>query len=201
VWEAFFGNASQAKRNAAEALKLSTARDVEYGAAFALSLVGESARSQALANDLEKRFPEDTFVRYTYLPTLRALFVLNHGEPSKAVELLHTAVPYELAVTGINQFGFIGNLYPAYVRGQAYLAEKQGDEAAREFQKIPDHRGLIFADPADARARLQLARALTLSGDTAQAKVAYQDFLTLWKDADSDVPILKQAKTEYAKLH
>ncbi len=200
VWEAFFGNASAARRKATEALALSNGRDVEYGAAFALALAGDSSHSQVLANDLGRRFPEDTYVRFTYVPTLRALLELSQHEPSKSIELLHTTVPYELALTGINQFGFIGNLYPAYVRGEVYLAEKQGTEAAREFQKIPDHRGLIFADPVDARARLQLARALAMGGNNAKAKAAYQDFLTLWKDADPDIPILKQSKTEYAKL-
>ena len=200
VWEAFYGNAPAARRSAMVALELSKGWDVEYGAAFALALSGDSSRSQALANNLEKRFPEDTSVRFSYLPALRGLFALSHGDPSKAIDLLQTAVPYDLAQTGIGFFGFFGNLYPAYVRGEAYLAAHQVTEAATEFQKILDHRGIVFADPVGAMARVQLGRAFALSGDKAKAKTAYQDFLTLWKDADPDIPILQQAKAEYANL-
>ena len=200
VWEAFFGNAAAARRLAKQALELSQGRDVEYGAAVALALTGDSLRSQTLANDLEKRFPEDTSVRFSYLPTLRGLFALNQNEPRKAVELLQIATPHDLAVTGIDFFAFVGGLYPAYVRGQAYLAARQGAEAAAELQKILDHRGIVFSDPVGAMARLQLARALALSGDKIRAKTAYRDFLTLWKDAEPDVPILQRAKAEYAKL-
>ena len=199
VWEAFYGNAPAARRSAMVALELSKGWDVEYGAAFALALSGDSSRSQALANNLEKRFPEDTSVRFSYLPALRGLFALSH-DPSKAIDLLQTAVPYDLAQTGIGFFGFFGNLYPAYVRGEAYLAAHQVTEAATEFQKILDHRGIVFADPVGAMARVQLGRAFALSGDKAKAKTAYQDFLTLWKDADPDIPILQQAKAEYANL-
>jgi serine/threonine protein kinase/Tfp pilus assembly protein PilF len=199
-WEAFFGNAPAARQTATAALELSTGRDVEYGAAFALALAGDSSRSEALANDLGRRFPEDTSVQFSYLPTLRALFALSHGKPSGAVELLQVAVPYELAQTGIGFFACFGNLYPAYVRGEAYLAAHQGAEAAAEFQKILDHRGIVLSDPIGALAHLQLGRALALSGDKTRAKTAYQDFLTLWKDADPDIPIFKQAQAEYAKL-
>jgi eukaryotic-like serine/threonine-protein kinase len=200
VWEAFFGNASAARRSATAALELSTGRDVEYGAAFALALAADTSRSEALANDLGRRFPEDTSVQFSYLPTLRALFALSHGKPSDAIEVLQVAVPYELAQTGIGFFGFFGNLYPAYVRGEAYLAAHQGAEAAAEFQKILDHRGIVLSDPIGALAHLQLGRAYAMQGDTAKAKAAYQDFLVLWKDADPDIPILKQAKAEYARL-
>ena len=200
VWEGFAGNESAAKRSAMAALELSKGRDVEYGAAFALALAGDSSRSQELANDLEKRFPEDTSVRFSYLPTLRAQFALSHGKPADAIETLQAAVPHELAIPAISFFAFFGSLYPAYVRGEAYLAEHQGSEAAIEFQKILDHRGLVFADPAGAMARLQLGRAYAMSGDKAKARSAYQDFLALWKDADPDIPILKKAKAEYTKL-
>ena len=200
VWEAFFGNASAAKKSAMAALELSKGRDVEYGAAYALALSGESSRSQALADELERRFPEDTSVQFSYLPALRALFALNHGDSSKAIDVLQISAPYDLAVTGIDLLGFFGNLYTAYVRGEAYLAAHQGAEAAAEFQKILHHRGIVFADPVGAEARLRLGRALALSGDKTKAKTAYQDFLTLWKDADPDIPILQQAKTEYARL-
>lgn len=200
VWEGFFGNAPAAKRGAMAALELSQSRDVEYGAAFALALSGDSSLSQSLAKDLGKRFSQDTTVQFSYLPALRGLFELNRGAPAQAVEQLQTAAPYDLAVPGITFFWFFGALYPDYVRGEAYLAAHQGDKAAAEFQKILDHRGLVLADPMGAMARLQLGRALALSGDKAKARAAYQDFLTLWQGADSDIPILKQAKTEYAGL-
>ena len=183
------------------ALELSKGRDVEYGAAFALALSGDSSRSQTLADDLERRFPEDTSVKVGYLPALRALSALNHGEPQGGVERLQIALPYELAVNGLNFSHFyLGGLHSAYVRGEAYLAAHQGAEAAAEFQKILDHRGIVVSDPIGALAHLQLGRAFVLSGDKTKAKAAYQDFLTLWKDADPDIPILRQAKAEYARL-
>ncbi|MGA3238251.1 MAG: protein kinase [Bryobacteraceae bacterium] len=203
VREAFFGNAPEARRSAMAALEFSKDRDVEDGAAFALALAGDPARSQTLADDLEKRFPEDTSARFMYVPALRAVLALDHGlkrgKPSEAVELLQTAAPYDLAAPG-SYFGFFGYMYPGYVRGEAYLAAHRYVEAAAEFQRILDHRGLIFCDPVGAVARLQLGRVLALSGDTAKAKAAYQDFLTLWKDADRDIPIFQQAKAEYARL-
>ena len=200
VWEALLGNLSAAREKASEALELSKGRDAEYGAAFALALANDSSRSQALANDLENRFPEDTSVQFSYLPTLRALFALNRGNPSHAIELLQIAAPYELAVPGIDYYFFFGGLYPAYVRGEAYLAAHQGAKASAEFKKILDHPGIVLSDPIGALAHLGLARAYALQGDTAKAKAAYQDFLTLWKDADPDIPILQQAKAEFAKL-
>jgi serine/threonine protein kinase/tetratricopeptide (TPR) repeat protein len=200
VREAFLGNAPEARRSAMAALDLSKARDVEYGAAFALSLSGESSRSQALVNDLERRFPEDTLVRFSYLPALHAVLALTHSKPSDAVELLQVTAPYELGWPGSRSVGFIGALYPVYVRGAAYLAAHQGLEAAAEFRKILDHRGIVLSDPIGALAHLQLGRALVLLGDKTKARVAYQDFLVLWKDADPDIPILQQAKAEYSKL-
>jgi len=193
--EAFLGNASTARQRAMAALGLSRSRDAEYAVAFSLALAGDSSRSQTLADDLSKRYPEDTRAVFTYIPTLRALLALNHSEPSKAVELLKGAIPYELAA-GTRAH----RLYPAYVRGEAYLAARQGREAAVEFQKILDHRGIVVSEPIGALAHLQLGRAYVQSGNTAKAKAAYLDFLTLWKDADPDIPILKQAKAEYAKL-
>ena len=190
LWEGFFGNAPAARRSAMAALELSKELYVEYGAAFALALSGDSSRSQTLANDLERRFGEDTSARFRYLPALRARVALNHGEPSKAIELLQIAVPYELGAPRSSMHGFFGALYPVYVRGEAYLALHQGAEAAAEFQKILDHRGIVVSDPIGALAHLQLGRAFAISGDKIKAKAAYQDFLTLWKDADPDVPIL-----------
>jgi len=200
VWDAFFGDTPEARQRAAAALDLSKGRDVEYAAAFALAVAGDSTRAQTLANDLEKRFPEDTSVQFNYLPALRALFALNHNEPQKAIEMLQIAVPYELAVPGVDFNAFFGGFYPVYVRGEAYLAAHQGAEAAAEFRKILDHRGIVGCDPIGALAHLQLGRAFALSGEKAKAKSAYQDFLALWKDADLDIPILKQAQAEYANL-
>jgi eukaryotic-like serine/threonine-protein kinase len=199
VREAFFGNAAEAKRSVTAALALSRARDVEYGAAFALAILADSDQAQTLAGDLEKRFPEDTNVKFAYLPILRALLALGRGDSSKAIEQLQTSTPYELGIPG-SWAAFFGNLYPIYVRGEAYLAAHRNAEAAAEFQKILAHPGIVFADPVGALARLQLSRAFAFAGDHTRAKAAYQDFLTLWNDADPDIPILKQAKTEFAKL-
>jgi tetratricopeptide (TPR) repeat protein len=199
VREAFFGNLPEARRRAMAAQEHSKSRDVEYGASFALALTGDIAEAQAMANDLEKRFPEDTSVRYTYLPVIRGLAAISRGEPAKAVELLEAAAPFDLAIPG-SWAGFFGSLYPAYVRGMAYSSLHRSSEAAAEFQKIPDHPGIVFSDPVGPVARLQLARSLAASGNRAKAKTAYEAFLTLWKAADPDIPILKQAKAEYAML-
>ena len=200
VCEAHFGNWSAAKEHARIAVKVAKGRDVVYAAAFALQLSGEPLESEKLAADLEKRFPEDTPVQFEYLPTLRALSSLAHGAPLEAVEQLQRAVPYDLAMPGTAFFAKFGGLYPAYVRGQAYLAAGRGQEAAAEFQKVLNHRGIVLADPIGTLAHLQLGRANVVSGDLTKAKSAYQDFLTICKDADPDIPILKQAKAEYAKL-
>jgi tetratricopeptide (TPR) repeat protein len=169
---------------------------VQYGAALTFALSGDSSRAQAFADDLEKRSPEDTVVRFNYLPVLRARIALNRGDGAKAIEILQAAIPYELGVSR----GLFGALYPIYMRGEAHLAAHEGPEAAAEFQRILDHRGIVGSDPIGALARLQLGRALALSGDTIKAKSAYQDFLALWKDADPNIPILSQARSEYAKL-
>ena len=203
VREALFGDVSTARQRAVHALELSKSRDVTAGAGFALALSGDSSRSQALTDDLSRRLPEDTRVQFTYAPTLRALLALNQGQPSKAVNLLQTTIPYELGSPSTGGSEYLlgaGNLYSAYVRGLAYLAAHQGVEAAGEFHKILNHRGIVLSDPIGALAHLQLGRAYALSGDKTKAKSAYQDFLTLWKDADPNVPIFKQAKAEYAKL-
>ena len=199
VCEAHFGNAAEAKRHAAAALDLARGRDVEYSAAFALALSGDSSESPRLAKDLETRFPDDTAVRSSYLPALRALLALNRGEPIRAIELLQVAAPYELGSTGGFPVLYLA-LYPVYVRGEAYLLLHQGSQAVAEFQKILDHRGIVWNEPIGALAHLQLGRAYILAGDKEKARIAYQDFLTLWKDADPDIPILKQAQAEYAKL-
>jgi tetratricopeptide (TPR) repeat protein len=200
VCEAHFGNGAAAKERSGAALALAKNRDVEFAAAFALALSGEYSESQKLAADLEKRFPEDTPVQFEYLPTLHALYALAHHTPLEAVEQLQRAIPYDFAMPGTAFFAKFGGLYPAYVRGEAYLAAGRGQEAAAEFQKVLDRRGVVFADPIGALAHLRLGRAYAVSGDTAKAKGAYQDFLNLWKGADPDLPVLKQAKAEFAKL-
>jgi len=183
------------------ALDLSKGRDVQYAAGLALALSGDPGRSEALAGNLEKRLPEDTFVKFTYAPVLRALAALARGEPADSIERLQIALPYELAVNGLN-FGhfYLGGLHSAYVRGEAFIAAHRYAEAAAEFQKILDHRGVVGADPIGALAHLQLGRVFTLSGDGAKAKAAYEAFLALWKDADPGIPILKSAKAEYDRL-
>ena len=182
------------------ALELSNGRDVEYTAALALGLSEGSSRSEALAGDLEKRFPEDTFAKFTYVPVLRALTALERGKPTDSVERLQAALRYELAANGLNFNHFLGGLHSAYVRGGALSAAHRYVEAAAEFQKILDHRGIVGLDPIGALAHLQLGRVFALSGDKAKAKTAYETFLALWKDADADIPILKSAKAEYARL-
>jgi tetratricopeptide (TPR) repeat protein/predicted Ser/Thr protein kinase len=199
VREALFGNVTEAQSHVASALGLSTDREVQFGAALALALAGYAVRAQALADDLGKRFSKDTVVQFNYLPTVRAQLALRRSDHSKALEALQVASPYELGIAG--NVGFTPALYPVYMRGQAYLAANGGIEAATEFQKILDHRGVVLNQPTGALAHLGLARAYVLQGDTAKARAAYQDFLTLWKDADPGIPILIAAKSEYAKLH
>jgi predicted Zn-dependent protease len=160
--------------------------------ALGLALAGDLANAQHLVDDLAKRFPENTTVQFTYVPMIRAQLALDRNNAGKAIELLQPAAPYEL--------GIAGALYPVYVRGNAYVTAHEGSEAAAEFQEILNHRGVVVNDPIGALAHLGLGRAYVRQGDTAKARAAYQDFLTLWKDADPDIPILKEAKEEYAKL-
>jgi tetratricopeptide (TPR) repeat protein len=200
VREGFFGDAAAARQGATKALALSKERDVAYGAGFGLALAGDSVATQTLADDMEKPFPEDTSVKFNYLPVLRASVALNHHDPGKAIELLQAASAYELGQPPSCFYGFFGVLYPVYVRGEAYLALHQGAQAVAEFQKIVDHRGIVLSDPIGAMAHLQLGRAYAMAGDQAKAKAAYDDFLNLWKDADSDIPVLRQARVEYARL-
>jgi predicted Zn-dependent protease len=201
VWEAFYGNAAAARQSATRALELGRGgREVDYAAAFALALSGDLARSRALAEDLAREFPEGTFVQSMYLPTLRALSSLNAHDPAAAIQALQIASRYDLALGGVGFIGRFGGLYPIYVRGQAYLAAQQPAAAAAEFQRILDHRSIVLVDPMDAMARLQLARALAVLGDPVKAKRAYDDLFTLWKNADPDIPVLKQARAEYARL-
>ena len=201
VWEAVCGNGAEAKSNALAALELSRGRDVQYAAGLALALSRESPRSEALANDLEKRFPEDTFVKFTYAPVLRAVSALQRGKPVNSLDELQISLPYELAANGLNfNHFYLGGLHSAYVRGVALIATHRYAEAAAEFQKILDHRGLVGLDPIGALSHLQLGRAYVLAGDRIKAKSAYEDFLSVWKNADPDTPILKSARAEYDRL-
>jgi len=172
---------------------------VDYGLALALAYAGDANRARVLADGLGRRFPEDTTLQLTYLPTLRAKLALVRSNPQQAVDILRVAAPYELGLSALSGYNW-PSLYPVYVRGEAYLAAHQGKEAAAEFQRILDHRGIVLNEPIGALAHLQLGRAYSLQGDTAKARAAYQDFLTLWKDADPDIPVFKEAKAEYAKL-
>jgi predicted Zn-dependent protease len=163
---------------------------VRYKAALALAVAGDASRAQVVADDLGEHFPKNTVAQFNYLPTLHAQIALDRKDAPRAIEALHAAAPYELG----------DELYPAYFRGLAYIAAHRGSEAASEFQKILDHRGIVWNAPIGALTHLQIGRAYVLQGDNAKARAAYQDFLSLWKDADPDIPILKQAKAEYAKL-
>ena len=175
-------------------------RDVRFLAAITYAFAADNSKVQLLANDFTKRFPEDTVVKFTYLPSLRAQQALLRQDPAKAIAELEPVAPYELGQPN-NGSTISMALYPVYVRAEAFRMAKQGKEAAAEYQKILDHRGVVFNGPLGALAHLGLGRAQALAGETAKAKIAYQDFLGLWKDADQEIPILKQAKSEYASLH
>jgi tetratricopeptide (TPR) repeat protein len=197
--EAAFGTLSEALSNAEAALKFEPgSQSVQLEGALAFAMAGENARAESLARDLDHRFPLDTQVQSLWLPAIQAQLELNGKNPAAAIDRLEASSRIESG-----QIQFINNiscLYSAYIRGQAYLAAGKGNEAATEFQKIADHSGIVWNCWTGALAHLGLARAYALRGDTAKAHAAYQDFLTLWKDADADVPVLREAKAEYAKL-
>jgi tetratricopeptide (TPR) repeat protein len=197
--DALFGNADEAQQSAKLAVKRSSARDVQFCSALALAYAGDDRSAQMLTDDLGKKFPEDRLAQLNYLLTLQAKLAVSRGNATEAIETLRAATPYELGETTASTYGW-NALYPVFVRGEAYLAAHQGSEAAAEFQKILDHRGMVLNQPIGALAHLQLGRAYALQGDTAKARAAYQDFLTLWKEADPDIPVLMQARAEYAKL-
>jgi tetratricopeptide (TPR) repeat protein len=198
VREALLGNASLAKQQAQTALAISNSRDAEALSAIALGLADNSMQATRLADDLGRRFPQDTIVQFNYLPSIHAVILLRSKNYLKATEVLQKAAPYELG-GNIQTLNFV--LYPVYLRGEAYLAAKQGAAAAAEFQKIIDHPGAVRSEPIGALARLELGRALVIAGDPAKAKTAYQEFFTLWENADPDIPLLRQARTEYTMLH
>jgi eukaryotic-like serine/threonine-protein kinase len=193
--EVLFGNAAEARKAAAMALRFSAERDVEAAGAIALALAGDTLEAQRLSGDLTKRFPEDTLVQFNYLPTIHASISLVQNAAAKAIEQLQLASPYELGTLPAEL-----SLMPVYVRAQSYLAAHEGRAAAAEFQKILDHRGVVVTGAIGALAHLGLGRAYALEGDNARARTAYQDFFTLWKDADPDIPVLREAKSESSKL-
>ena len=206
---AAYGNATEATHSAAEALKLAPASPgVESESALAFAMTGDTARAESLAQDLGRRLPLDTQMQSLWLPAIQAQLALDRKNPASALNTLQASSPIELG-----SIPFVNNvscLYPVYVRGEAYLAAGRGSAAAAEFQKILDHSGIVWNCWTGALAHLGVARANALQARTSQgadadaarvrALAAYKDFLTLWKDADPDIPILKQAKTEYAKL-
>lgn len=194
VLESEFGNFSMARNLATQGLSLNRGRDTSQYAAVALARSGDVAHAQQLADELNQDAPVSTFVQDYWLPTIRAAIALSRREPQQALDVLRAAVPYEL---GVQNFG---NMFPVYMRGLAYLDLGQGKEAAAEFQKFVGHRGLVANNPLGALAQLQLARAYVAAGDKTAAKQKYEDFIALWKDADSDIPIYQQAEAEYAKL-
>ena len=172
--EARAGNSEAAGRSAKAALDLSRGLDVMYGSACALALSGELVETQKLVDEIVKRFPEDTNAQYYELPVLRALIALDRGNSAKALEALEAARPFDLAMAGPDFTYRFGGLYPVYVRGEAYLAARREAEAAAEFQRVFEHRGVVFGDSIGALARLQLGRCLALSGNLEKAKTAYQ---------------------------
>jgi eukaryotic-like serine/threonine-protein kinase len=196
--EAFVGNTAEARQRGEAALARSTSRDVKFGVALALARAGNASHAEKLADDLAKTFPLDTVVKFNYLPTVRAQLALSRNDPVNAIEALKIAVPFELGQPGDSSFA--PSLYPVFVRGEAYLSAGRGQEAAAEFQKLLDYPGVVVNETIGVLARLGLARAHVLQGDTAKARPAYDEFLALWKDADADIPILREAKAEYAKL-
>jgi eukaryotic-like serine/threonine-protein kinase len=199
IRDALFGNPNIARQYAATAANLAPGSpDAEAQAALAYAIASDAAHAQSLADDLSKRFPQDTVVQSVWVPTVRAQIELSRKNAAHGIELLQAAAPYELGM--LSGSAVNSCLYPVYVRAQAYLDAQQGSAAVAEFQKILDHRGLLWNCATGALARLGLARAYAMQGDTVKARAAYQDFLALWKDADPDIPILKQAKAEYAKL-
>lgn len=189
--EAEFGNNSQARQAAATALTLASDRDTKYGAAVAFALSGAADRAQSLVAQLDKDFPDDTFVQSLYLPTIRGAIAVSQNDPARAIQALEAARPYEV--------GLAGGLLPAYVRGLACLEQNDGGKAEIEFRKIIDHPGVVLNSPIGPLAHLQIGRAYLMQGKPAAAKAEYDDFLNRWKYADQDIPILRTGKAEYAK--
>ncbi len=195
--EAEFGNSGEARKIASSPL-VST-RDAQILATLALARAGASVEAERLARNLAKSSPSDTLIVNYWLPSISAAVAIDRGNPSKAIEMLQAATPYELGEP-YPMFQAGGSLYPVYLRAQAYLMLRQGAEAAAEFQKILDHRGILMNCVLGALAHLGLARAYALQGQLPRSRSEYQQFFRIWKDADTNIPILKQAKAEYERL-
>jgi serine/threonine protein kinase/tetratricopeptide (TPR) repeat protein len=196
--EAEFGNTALARKAVAAAMSLSSRPDIELLGALALARSGDTVQSSALADKVAAEFDRDTMIQAYWLPTIRAAIAIDRGDSQKAMELLTVASEYELGEP--LQTPSHGTLYPVYVRGEAYLRAGDGVQAATEFQKMIDHRGIVSNFPLGALAHLQLGRAYKLAGDVGKAREAYAAFLVAWLNADPDIPVLKRAKAEYAKL-
>ena len=193
--EASFGDLQEARKTVLSIPQSELGLDGQARGALAFATAGDLARAQSLLNDLVKQYPKGTLVQFVVAPTVQARIELSKNNPEKSIQLLHLAELYELTNDALGSC-----IYPAYIRGQAYLASKNGAAAEAEFRKILNHRGLVSTCETGALARLGLAEAYALQGNTPKAKPAYEDFLTLWKHAEPDIPILKEAKAEYAKL-
>jgi len=194
VWNAFYGNGEAARSSAESALKMFEGRDVIYAAGFALGLTGKASLAEALADKLNKAYPEDTQVQATYIPTLRALAAMAGNNPQSAVELLEPNRRYEFAVAPLAFNHFYGKMYPIYVRGLAYMAMNRGQDAVAEFRRLLDHPGLYAGDPVESAARFQLMRAWVLAGNKENAQKANQELLAIWKDASPALALLREAK-------
>ena len=195
--EAEFGNVIQARKQVTAALTMTSGTDVQALAALALARAGDVARARAIAQDLSQQFPNDIWLASYWLPSIRAAIEIERKNPARAIQALEISRPYELGGDPIT----LDTLYPVYLRGQAYLMQKNGGEAVAEFQKILDNRGRVTNGALGALAHLQLGRAYALSSDRAKAQTAYQKFLAVWKDADSNSLLLREAATEYSRLH
>jgi hypothetical protein len=195
LWETEYGNLDAGRKGATAASAMAPSTAAKIFAALTFAELKDGPRAEALASELSRRFPDATLLNNIWLPTIRAQIAISRDNPAEAIKLLQPALPYELG-----QEPPLPSLYPVYVRGQAYLRAQRAGDAAQEFQKILDHRGIVGNSPVAALAHLGVARAYAVSRDTAKSRTAYQDFFALWKDADPDIPILKEAKAEYAKL-
>ena len=195
--EAEAGNAGEARERAAEALASSKQRDIKAAAALVLARSGDLTGAGKLAEELKQKYQIDSWIQHHTLPTILAAIELQKNNPARAIEILRVAAPYDFADLAFRSFP---PGYPAYIRGEAYLQAGQGQLAAVEFNRMIDHPGVVTNFVTGSLARLQLARAQAMMGDREAARHSYEDFLSLWKNADSDVPILKQARLEYGKL-
>jgi tetratricopeptide (TPR) repeat protein len=200
IWEAVWGNAAAATTRADFALGIARGRDVDFGAALAFALAGETRRLPAMIAEMSSRFPDDTSVQTSYLPSLRAFVALAQRQPGQALDALDANIPYEHARPALAFYWNFGGRYPAYLRGVALLADGQPREAAAAFEALLNRRGLLLADPLGARARVQLGRAYAKAGDIQKARAAYESCFALTKTADPGLPLATEARREFSLL-